>query len=246
MLQTSQTEQLLSKLTNMMSTPLTTMRDLLIQIPGAGALTEQQSYLLGQAVKYNSELSLLFKDLFALEHMRQQPFERPASVQLDVLITALIEIQRAEIERRGQVITTAIPSRLSRVVGDEERLGRVLSILLDNAIKYSPVGASIRIIALEQNRHIAIAIHNTGTSLSPEEQAQVFEPFYRAASTALPTVQGRGLGLSIARAIVEGHGGKIWAASPPSNGNMFAFYIPCATPNAVLPLKQNTPNLAAD
>ncbi|MCG8348567.1 MAG: ATP-binding protein [Chloroflexales bacterium] len=219
---------------------------MLIQISGAGALNEQQAYLLGQVVKQNSELSLLFKDLFAIEDMRRQPFERLALVKFDAMITAIIEIQRAEIERRGQVITTSLPASLSPVVGDEERLGRVLSILTDNAIKYSPAGASIRVIALEQNRHIAIAFHNTGVSLSPEEQERVFEPFYRAPSIALPTIQGRGLGLAIARAIIEGHGGEIWAASPPGNGNMFAFYVPCVTPDAVLPLKQNTPNLAAD
>jgi signal transduction histidine kinase len=221
-------ESFLTKLAAMMHMPLATIRDLTFQIPTAGALNEQQSYLLGQIVKHNSDLFLIFKDLVAIEQIREQPIEHAGLVQIDKLIVATLDIQSAEINRRGQTLITSTPSNLPPVYGDKERLGRVLSILLDNAIKYSPPGAFLQIIAFERDQRVAISIQNTGISLPPDELERVFEPFYRAPSSSKPGIPGRGLGLTIARTIIEGHGGKIWVKSQPDQVTIFAFYVPCA------------------
>ncbi|MCG8351007.1 MAG: ATP-binding protein [Chloroflexales bacterium] len=224
-------KQFFTNLTSFMQMLLTSVRDLTFQIPTAGMLNEQQLHLLGKIAKHNSDLSLIFKDLVAIEHMHQKKIERTALIQIDRLIAATIKTQHAEIDRRGQTLITSMPSNLSPVYGDEERLGRVLSILLDNAIKYSPPGASIQIVALEQEQRIAVSIQNTGVGLPPDEVERVFDLFYRAPSNLHLGIPGRGLGLTIARAIIEGHDGKIWAKSKTGEMNFFAFYLPCVLPN---------------
>lgn len=72
-------------------------------------------------------------------------------------------------------------------------------------------------------------VQDTGVGLEADEQAQIFDPFYRARSAEQLGVSGRGLGLTIAKAVIEQHGGQIWVTSVPGKGSTFAFRLPCET-----------------
>lgn len=225
--ETERNENFLANFSNIIRIPLRELRDLITRVPAAGELNEQQSRLIGQVVRLNSELTMLVNDLLALGQIRLQASEYRAPLRLDLLIDAAVGTQYAEFGRRGQQVTTDIPTGMPRVVGSEEGLGRVVAALIDNAIKYNPTGAQIRVAARYADGAITVSIEDNGPGLEEDELAQIFDPFYRAASAERFGVSGRGLGLTIAKAVIEQHDGQIWATSQPGKGCTFAFRIPC-------------------
>jgi signal transduction histidine kinase len=114
------------------------------------------------------------------------------------------------------------------VFGSEEGLGRAVAAIIDNAIKYSPAGAHIKVSARRDGDTIVVRIADNGLGLRPDELAQVFDPFYRAESTEHLGVSGRGLGLTIAKAVIEQHDGAIWVEGEPALGCAFSFRLPIA------------------
>ncbi|MEO7910033.1 MAG: ATP-binding protein, partial [Roseiflexaceae bacterium] len=99
---------------------------------------------------------------------------------------------------------------------------QVLINLLENALKYTPPGSPIDILGRSDDNTLAISITDRGPGLPPGGAEQIFEKFYRAESTQ----SGVGLGLTICRAIVVAHGGRIWAANRPGGGAIFTFTLP--------------------
>lgn len=205
-----QHETFLSNFSRIIHVPLRELRSLITSVPAAGELNEQQSRLIGQVVRLNSELTMLVNDLLSLGQIRLHTHEASAPLRLDLLIEAAVGLQYAEFGRRGQHVTVDLAPGLPRVIGSEEGLGRAINALIDNAIKYSPGGANIRVVARHEAGNILVMVEDTGYGLSEDEMAQVFEPFYRAESAERAGVSGRGLGLTIAKAVIEQHGGQIW------------------------------------
>jgi len=109
-----------------------------------------------------------------------------------------------------------------RLEADPERIFRVLSNLLGNAIKFTPEGGTITVRAERRNDGLAIAVADTGPGIAADHLPHVFERYWKAQST---TQAGSGLGLYIASGIVEAHGGKIWAESSAA-GARFTFVLP--------------------
>jgi signal transduction histidine kinase len=221
-------ESFLSNFSNIIRVPLRELRDLITRVPAAGELNEQQSRLIGQVVRLNSELTMLVNDLLALGQIRLQAGDHRSPLRLDLLLEAAVGTQYAEFGRRGQHVTTDIQVGLPRVFGSEEGLGRAVAALIDNAIKYSPAGAQIRVAARREDGDMLVSIEDSGPGLRPDEIEQVFDPFYRAESTANLGVSGRGLGLTITKAVIEQHDGRIWASSTYGKGCTFSFRLPIA------------------
>lgn len=219
-------EAFLTNFANIIRMPLRELRELITQVPAAGSLNEQQSRLIGQVVRLNSELTMLVNELLALGQIRLQTLEARIPLRLDLLVEAAVDTQYAEFGRRGQHVTTEIQPGLPRIAGSEEGLGRAVGALIDNAIKYSPAGAQISVGVAAQNNEVLVSVQDNGVGLLPEELAQIFAPFYRAPSTEPLGVAGRGLGLTIAKAVIEQHGGRIWAAGAPGQGCTFSFSLP--------------------
>lgn len=220
-------ENFLANFSNIIRMPLRELRELITQVPAAGNLNEQQSRLIGQVVRLNSELTMLVNDLLALGQIRLQTNEALAPLRIDLLVEAAVGTQYAEFGRRGQHVITEIQPGLPRILGSEEGLGRAVAALIDNAIKYSPAGAQIKVAVHHDGSEVVVSVHDNGLGLLEEELAQVFDPFYRAPSTEHLGVSGRGLGLTITKAVIEQHGGRVWAAGAPGQGCAFAFSIPC-------------------
>ncbi len=221
-------ESFLANFSNIIRVPLRELRELITRVPAAGELNEQQSRLIGQVVRLNSELTLLVNDLLSLGQIRLQTGDNRVMLRLDLLIEAAIATQYAEFGRRGQEMETDIQPKLPRVYGSEEGLGRAIAALIDNAIKYSPSGAHIRVSAKQEGTMVVVQIQDNGPGLQPDELAQIFDPFYRAATTEHMGVSGRGLGLTIAKAVIEQHDGAIWAEAAPDQGCTVTFQLPVA------------------
>jgi two-component system OmpR family sensor kinase len=110
--------------------------------------------------------------------------------------------------------------------GDYERLRRLLLNLLDNGIKYTDAGGRVTVSLQRQGEWAALRVFDTGVGLAPEDKERVFQPFYRAADARSRGAGGHGLGLAIARSIVEAHGGNIRVESAPGRGSTFTVLLP--------------------
>jgi signal transduction histidine kinase len=114
--------------------------------------------------------------------------------------------------------------------GDSARLGQVLDNLLSNAIKYTPAGGSVHVEVSGQDRLARIEVTDNGIGVAQEELGQLFSRFYRAASATRRAIPGTGLGLVIARAIVEEHGGTISLESREGEGTSVTVTLPLRQP----------------
>jgi signal transduction histidine kinase len=120
-----------------------------------------------------------------------------------------------------------------RLVGvwDAGRVQQVLGNLLSNAIKYAPDGGDITVRLADLGDAAEVTVSDQGIGMGPDALARLFERFYRSGA-ARGSAQGLGLGLNIARALVEAHGGRIWATSELGVGSTFIFTLPYAPPAA--------------
>jgi signal transduction histidine kinase len=116
-----------------------------------------------------------------------------------------------------------VPATLPDVEVDTHRLGQVVSNLVRNAIKFTPNEGTIRVSAHQQEGRIVVSVTDTGPGIPPEHLSKIFDRFWRVPGTQK---QGSGLGLSIAKGIVEAHGGTIWAESELGKGTSFFFTLP--------------------
>jgi signal transduction histidine kinase len=122
-------------------------------------------------------------------------------------------------------IVVDFPTEFPVIVGDEERLGQVFSNLVSNAIKYSPSGGEIRISGQVRADQVVMCITDQGTGVAPEDMPHIFDRFYRS-QDASRTTKGAGLGLYLARAVVEAHGGHIWVETHSDRGARLCFSLP--------------------
>jgi two-component system sensor histidine kinase KdpD len=127
----------------------------------------------------------------------------------------------------GHIVSTILPDNLPPVRIDLHRISEVISQLLENAAKYSVPGSPIQIAGEVKNRSLMISIADRGPGIDDFDQSLIFEKFYRGRNHRLQ-VQGTGMGLAIAKAIVEIHGGEIGVTSQPGHGSVFYFTLPIA------------------
>jgi two-component system aerobic respiration control sensor histidine kinase ArcB len=129
----------------------------------------------------------------------------------------------------GQILRTELPEFLPAVWGDEDRLRQVVLNLLINAIKFTPERGTITLRASENKEFIVVEVQDTGRGIPKEEQARLFVAYHRQLSD-LEHLSGLGLGLALAKNLVELHGGKIWVKSKEGKGSTFFFSLPLAPP----------------
>ena len=145
-------------------------------------------------------------------------------VKLPPLLKGVVD----DIARRTQVhrFVVDFSKRFPILDADPDRIAQVLRNLLDNAVKYSPDGGLIVVRGEVREEEVVISVADQGVGLTPEHLNRLFEKYFRARSGPARHVAGTGLGLRIARAIVESHGGRIWAESQLGVGTTFYFTLP--------------------
>jgi signal transduction histidine kinase len=126
---------------------------------------------------------------------------------------------------KGLVWQLDIPDDLPAVKIDATRLGQAIGNLVSNAIKYTPRGGNVSVTAGQLEKRVWIRVADTGPGISKEEQQDIFTPFYRG-SQQKRIKQGMGLGLSIARDLVEAHSGTIEVQSTLGSGSRFTIWLP--------------------
>ncbi|MBI2863903.1 MAG: PAS domain S-box protein [Chloroflexi bacterium] len=144
-------------------------------------------------------------------------------VELGPLVCSWLE--HAEGTIGVERVAVDIPAELPPVLGDPNRLERVLANLLVNALKYSPETAKVSVKAERIGSEIIVSVIDEGIGIAPEDHPRVFERLYRVRGT---TGEGTGLGLYIAKLLTEAHGGRIWVESALGRGSTFSFSLPIA------------------
>ena len=146
----------------------------------------------------------------------------------DVAVPKLAErvVSRFRSQAPHHKLEVELPADFPPVVADEERLAQVFYNLISNAIKYSPDGGTIRVGGRVRRDEVELWVSDPGIGIPVPKQAGLFEPFHRVDGGLGRRTQGVGLGLFLCKAIIEGHGGRIWVESAPNKGSTFHFTLP--------------------
>jgi signal transduction histidine kinase len=133
-----------------------------------------------------------------------------------------------DIQRRTKIhhLVVDFPPDFPIIDADPRRITQVLRNILDNAIKYSPEGGLVMVRGEVRPNDVVISIADQGVGISPEDLIPLFEKYFRVKSATGYHVAGTGLGLPVARSIVEAHGGRIWAESKVGQGTTLYFSLP--------------------
>jgi signal transduction histidine kinase len=126
----------------------------------------------------------------------------------------------------SRTIQLDVPPSSVLMQADCERLSQVVINLVNNAIKYSLEDSAVQVQVNRRNDTAIIQVHNEGRAIPQEQQANIFEPFYRTPDAQSSSKKGWGLGLAISREIVERHGGRIWVESTEEHGTTFFVELP--------------------
>ena len=202
---------LIAAVSHDLRTPLTALRLLSEAIDdGIGDEATRRRYAARMATHVNG-LSTLVEDLFELSRLESGDLTWTLEhVRLDLLVQETIEAMRPAADAEAVSVLSQVEPAAARA--NPERLQRVLFNLIQNAIRHTPVDGSITVRAQRQGDDVLLEVADTGTGIDPADRERVFEPFFRGPSEAARTDGRAGLGLAIARAIVEAHGGRIWLA----------------------------------
>lgn len=153
----------------------------------------------------------------------------PKRTDLASLVETSLGSAQAQAERANIQLSADVPSPLW-AYADPLRIGQALDNLVSNAIKYSPDGGAVSISARSGQDWVQLSVSDTGMGMTREDTAKVFKRFFRSESAQKASIPGAGLGLSITKMIVEGHGGAITCKSGPGEGSTFTLTLPADGP----------------
>lgn len=149
----------------------------------------------------------------------------PQELDLTALCFEVVDFFQRRLQEKQQTLKTEIPKDLPSVYADGNQIKRVLTNLLDNAIKYTPVGGNVTIVALHRTtQKVQVTVSDTGPGIPPENRDKIFEESYRLQRDS--EQEGYGLGLALCQRIVRAHYGQIWVDSVPTEGSSFYFTLP--------------------
>ncbi len=144
------------------------------------------------------------------------------------LLQEIVDGFKVQAGKKRIRLSLDLPDSLPPVNIDSLQMSRVISNLIDNAIKYSSEGTSVDILVHEEDFGPVVEIRDQGPGIAPEEQEHIFDSFYRIPENGTGHVAGTGLGLAAVKAIVEAHGGRVRLVSEPGRGSSFTVMLPRA------------------
>lgn len=222
----SMRRQLIGDVAHELRTPLTTikgyMEGLIDRVLPADSETYQSVY------READRLTHLVDDLQELSRVEAGAFSlNRKGVAVDELVATLQMRLGHQFEDKGVDLRIFLPKNLPAVLVDEDRIGQVLLNLVGNALQYTPAGGSVDITGELEGDWVSVQIADTGIGISPEHLPHIFTRFYRADKSRSRPGGGSGIGLTIAKHLVEAHGGRIYAESTGyGNGSKFIFTLP--------------------
>jgi signal transduction histidine kinase len=221
-------QQLLGDVTHELNTPLASIKGymeglqdgVLPATPATFQLVHREASRLQRLVQDLQELSQAEAGQIGLRIDACQPRS---------VIEPVVERMRPQFREKGITLHIALPDDLPAVRADSDRAAQVLTNLLGNALQYTPAGGEVTVAAAGEGQHVRFTVADTGIGLAPDDLERIFQRFYRVDKSRSRASGGSGIGLTVARYLVEAQGGEIYAESAGTGqGSRFAFTLPLA------------------
>jgi signal transduction histidine kinase len=150
-------------------------------------------------------------------------------VDIAIVVMSCTHRFEAEARARGIRLTAIIRGGITQALCAPDKVERVLTNLIANSLSFTPEGGQITVTVAGAAGAVLVSVEDTGVGIAPDATERVFEPFWRADEARNPASGGAGLGLAIARGLIEAQGGRIWAEPPPVGGTRISFVLPAAS-----------------
>ena len=204
--------------------------------PNLATVDERAKNFLEKAHQSALHLGKLFQDLLSVTKIEDQRLKDNKQVfNMSDLVSQVVTEMDMIVKKKGLqfmshvggsgVAGEAVIAPMYQVNADPDRMREVLTNLIDNAVKYTPKG-EVEVTLTGDKNEVKVSVRDTGMGISPDEKKHMFEKFYRINNTMTTNIGGTGLGLYIARSLVELYGGRIWVDSTPGQGSTFSFTLP--------------------
>lgn len=224
--------QLIGDVAHELRTPLATikgsMEGLMDGVLPANVETYEQIY------READRMQRLVADLQELSRVEAGAYSlniKPVSIGR--LVASVVARLGRQYEEKGVRLEIDVPDSLPHVQADADRMDQVLTNLVGNALQYTPPGGLVAINARQEGKEIRVAVADTGIGIAAEHLQNIFTRFYRVDKSRSRAGGGTGIGLTIAKYLVEAHHGRIWAESPgPGQGSTFIFTLPVSRNDA--------------
>ena len=221
--------ELIANVSHDLRSPLASVRGYLetVILKNGQITAEQRREFLEICMKNVGSLGRLVEELFELVRLETRQVQpRRECLQIAELAQDVALKLRPQAEAAA-VDLKALPSDgIPLVQADVGMIERVMTNLIENALRFTPAGGSVRVEVSMMQREVAVRVTDTGRGIAAEDLPHVFDRFYRSDKSRDRTAGGAGLGLAIAKGIVELHGGRISAVSAPGRGSTFTFLLP--------------------
>jgi PAS domain S-box-containing protein len=192
-----------------------------------GPVTRAQEELLLSSKQDCERLTKLVRELLQLSKLESGKIERRED-QVDIVrvIDAAIQPLHLPFKEKGVELEILTDDSLPTLVGDEQQLSWVISNLANNALRYTPAGGRVSITAVREQGSVLVRVSDTGRGIPPDHLGNIFDKFVQVKQSLDATPGSVGLGLAIAKEVVEMYGGSIWVESELNKGSTFSFRLP--------------------
>jgi signal transduction histidine kinase len=200
-------------------------------LDGGQQSAEEQAEILRIIKSATDRMERLLADLLSLTRLeggRTLPVQ-PTAMDIGSLLHEVCDSFSRAARAQGRVLECHVAEGLPSVSADRDRIHQVLANLIGNALKFTPRGGTVTLEAVLTGNEVRCSVRDTGPGMTEEEMDRLFDPFWQAEKTAR---LGFGLGLKIAKCIVEAHGGTMYVDSVAGGGSTFSFTLPVADGHA--------------
>jgi signal transduction histidine kinase len=227
----SEVTEFITMLAHELTTPLASI------VAAGGLLAEQleaqdsestETRLIHNILRSAQNMERRLMDLMDLGRLRAKTFQlQLEAVDVKPLLAASASSFQPVVQKMSQSLTVDLPNSLPQVMADPQRVDQIVSNLLRNATKFTPRGGKIALRAREVEEGITVEIEDNGPGIVKEAQHRLFKPYYRLERNRRSA--GAGLGLAIAKQLVDAHGGSMGVDSDVGRGSIFHFTLPLGT-----------------
>jgi signal transduction histidine kinase len=198
-------------------------------------LNDRQKEIMLSIAKSNNRMARLVNDLLDVARIDQGRLALAKEwIDMGKVIEDVVDNNRFMAETAGVKLSAVIPKSYPKIIADKRRVGVVLDNLVSNSIKYSNSAGSVMINLENKGGFLMVCVSDDGVGIPKSQQDKVFQKFFRSDNIVKNQTEGTGLGLYIAKNIVEQSGGKMWFESEEKKGTSFWFSLPCSRADAVI------------
>ena len=219
----------ISNISHELRTPLSHMVGYidLLKVEALGSLSEDQRNALVVLEKSYRRLNSLIDNLLFMAFDSAESLHlETGEVNLEQLLSEIVRQYETKAQTAGIQLSSSLPPNLPPVQADDNKIEWVLGQLLDNAVKFNQAGGRVHLSATLDARRIQIAVADTGIGIPGDKIEEVFEPFHQLDGSSTRRAGGAGIGLTLAKRIVEAHGSKLQIESHQGRGSRFSFSLP--------------------